>query len=497
MDKAYKFIKENGIFYTDKKLAMKMVSLLNIDYATNFTLIEPAVGEGHILSLIVNRYLIENKTKTDKEKIDFLENNIAGFDIRDEAIIICIDKLDNIAKKFVKQKIKWNIKKFDALNRENLNKNFGVYDYVISNPPYVSRHNMDKRTILALRDQSEFCMKFNFDLYYYFFEIGFDLWNRNGKVVYITPNSYMKARSGEVLMKYLVDSSLVETIIDYEDEIKFEGATTYTAITVFSTDNKVLRVKNKNNEIVVKVTYKDLIEKYNYRVYSHEFLTQVKKGFIDLGEIAEIKNGLATLQDKVFIISENEIIEESNNILTFVKDNKIYSIERGILKKVMRVSMIEEIKYVIFPYIFGNEEKTTFVQDVAIKKHYSKAYRYLSERLTKEYQNKYGLYFGRSQGFTCYYGKKIVIPKVASLEERPFKIVDNGFLLSGLSIKLKNGYLGTDLNLILNYLNSDVVKNYLSVISKNYAAGYKSISSTDLKKIKIPKKYIKSHIKHL
>ena len=491
MDNEYKFVKENGIFYTDKKLATKMVSLLDIDYKANFTLIEPAVGEGHILSIIVNKYFIENENKTDVEKIKFLENNIAGFDIRDEAIVICIDKLDSIAKQFVKQKIQWNIKKFDALDRKDLNKKFGVYDYVITNPPYVSRHNMDERVIAALKKQSDFCVKFNFDLYYYFFEIGFDLWNRNGKAVYITPNSYMRARSGEVLMKYFIDNSLIETIIDYEDEIKFEGATTYTAITVFSTDNRVLRVKNKDNKIVVKVTYKDLIRKYNYRVYSHDFLTQFKKDFIDLGEIAEVKNGLATLQDKVFIISENEIIEESNNTLTFIKDNKIYSIEREIFKKVVRVSMIEEIKYVIFPYIFGNEEKTTFVQDAAIKKHYEKAYQYLSERLTKEYQSKYGLYFGRSQGFTCYYDKKIVIPKVASLEESPFKIIDNGFLLSGLSIKLRDGYLGTDLNLILDYLNSYEVRNYLTVISKNYAAGYKSISSTDLKNIKIPKKYIK------
>nr|WP_245403193.1 Eco57I restriction-modification methylase domain-containing protein [Lactococcus carnosus] len=468
-----------------------MVNLLDIDYKVNFTLIEPAVGEGHILSLIVNRYLKENKNKTDEEKVEFLEKNIAGFDIRDEAIAICIEKLDYIAKQYVQKKIKWKIQKFDALEREDLSKKFGKYDYVISNPPYVSRHNMDDRTILALRNQSEFCVKFNYDLYYYFFEVGFDLWNRYGKIVYITPNSYMKARSGEILMEYIVDNSLVETIIDYEDEIKFEGATTYTAITVFSTDNKILRVKNKENKVIVKVTYKDLINKYNYRVYSHDFLTQYKKDFIDLGEISEIKNGLATLQDKVFIISEKEIINKKDNILTFVKDNKIFSIETEILRKVVRVSNVEEIKYVIFPYISESEEKISFIRDVTIKKHYNKAYQYLSEKLTREYQNKYDLYFGRSQGFTCYYGQKIVIPKVASLEDTPFKIVENGFLLSGLSIKLRGKYLGTDLNLILDYLNSDEVKNYLTVISKNYAAGYKSISSTDLKKIKIPKKNLK------
>ncbi|HCR3434008.1 TPA: Eco57I restriction-modification methylase domain-containing protein, partial [Enterococcus faecalis] len=466
------------------------VSLLKIDYKSEFTLIEPAVGEGHILSLIVKKYFIENKDKNKDEQAEFLENNIAGFDIRDEAIAVCVSKLNDLSEEYIQRKIEWNIQKFDALNRKELIEKFGTYDYVISNPPYVSRHNMDERTITALREKSEFCSKFNFDLYYYFFEIGFDLWNRSGKIVYITPNSYIKARSGEVMMRYLIDNSLVETIIDYKDEMKFEGATTYTAISVFSTGNKVLRVKNNKGINLVKVTYRDLMEKYNYMIYSHDFLTEFQEEFIDLGEFAEIRNGLATLQDKVFIVNEKEITGETDNVLMFMKEKKPFSVNKEVLRKVIRVSKIEEIKYVIFPYIFANETKTAYLQDTEIEERYKETYDYLSERLDEKYQDKYGLYFGRTQGFTCYYDQKIVIPKVASLEENPFKIVGEGFLLSGLSIKLKNEYLRTDLNQILDYLNSDVVREYLTIASKNYAAGYKSISSNDLKKIKIPRKYL-------
>ena len=490
MNEEYKFIKENGIFYTDKKLANKMVNLLNINYRTDFTLIEPAVGEGHILSLIVEKYFLANSDKSENEQVDFLEHHIAGFDIREEAIEACVNKLNALSGKYVDRKINWNIHTFDALKREELIAYFGVYDYVISNPPYVSRHNMDDRTINALREKSDFCSKFNFDLYYYFFEIGFDLWNKEGKIVYITPNSYIKARSGDILMKYLIDKSLIDTIIDYEDEMKFEGATTYTAISIFSTGNKVLRVKNKNGKIKVKVTYRALVEKHKYKIYSHNFLTENKEEYINLGDFTEVRNGLATLQDKVFIISENEIIKETADFLYFKKDNERYFIEVEGVKRVIRTSSITEKKYVIFPYLPSDESLMSYTQIKDLKGKYPMIYGYLHEKLNSNYKEKYELYFGRKQGFTSYYDKKIVIPKVASLEGEAFKIVGEGFLLSGVSIKLKNEYLKTNLNQILDYLNSEVVREYLTITSKNYAAGYKSISSTDLKKIKIPRKFV-------
>lgn len=90
-------------------------------------------------------------------------------------------------------------------------------------------------------------------------------------------------------MKYLIDKSLIDTIIDYEDEMKFEGATTYTAISIFSTGNKVLRVKNKNGKIKVKVTYRALVEKHKYKIYSHNFLTENRKNILILGILLKLE----------------------------------------------------------------------------------------------------------------------------------------------------------------------------------------------------------------
>ncbi|EOD7438103.1 N-6 DNA methylase [Enterococcus faecium] len=142
MNEENKFIKKNGIFYTDTKLAEKLVKLLKINYTEEFTLIEPAVGEGHILSLVIKNFFQKNKNKSENEKIQFLEKNIAAFDIREDAINKCIEKLDELSKKYnISRKINWNIRQLDALDIIKMKEKFSTYDYVISNPPYVSRHN--------------------------------------------------------------------------------------------------------------------------------------------------------------------------------------------------------------------------------------------------------------------------------------------------------------------------------------------------------------------
>ncbi|EOH87504.1 Eco57I restriction-modification methylase domain-containing protein [Enterococcus villorum] len=161
MNEENKFIKENGIFYTDTKLADKLVKLLKINYTEEFSLIEPAVGEGHILSLVIKNFFQKNKDKSEDEKIEFLEKNIAAFDIRKDAIKKCIEKLDELSKKYISKKINWNIRQLDALDIIKMKENFSTYDYVISNPPYVSRHNMDEKMIKILKNKSDFCHKYN------------------------------------------------------------------------------------------------------------------------------------------------------------------------------------------------------------------------------------------------------------------------------------------------------------------------------------------------
>ncbi|MBM7637032.1 Eco57I restriction-modification methylase domain-containing protein [Streptococcus saliviloxodontae] len=487
MSSETRFFKHNGIYYTDTNLANVMIDNLEIDFYNNFTLLELAVGEGHILSLIVERFLRYNQNRDSREIKDFLENNIYAFDLREDAVKICIEKLNQILGKYFPSLIvSWNVFQMDILEKEKLLQKKPNFDFIISNPPYVSRRNLSVDTVRYLKDNSSFCQKYNFDLYYYFFEVALEFWNRDGNFVFITPNSYLKSRGAEELLRVLINERLIEKIIDYQNQLNFEGATTFTAITKLSKENDNIAVVDSDNHVIKNVDYETLFNNNSVYIYFENFPT-LDEDTVLLSEIANVRNGLATLQDKVFVIKENEIIEQNDRGIIFQKNNKRYLIEPEIIKKIVRVSDIDKENIVIFPY----DSKNKRVPDLS--KNFPLTYRYLNETLSEDYKEKYGLYFGRTQGFLGYDSKKVIISKVADLNNSPFKIINEGFVQSGLSLTFFEDYNSKILSEIVDYLNSLLVLNYLFNISKNYAAGYRNISSTDLKNIEIPRRLLEGN----
>ena len=149
------FKKKHGVYYTNSYLAKKMISLLGIDYQKEFKLIELAIGEGHIMMYIVQRFLKLNKNMPQDYIIKSLEKNFYGFDIREDAILLCKKKLNKIVSDFFHKDIKidWKIYCSDVLELKlELNK----FDYVISNPPFISKVNMPIETINFLKNNSLF-----------------------------------------------------------------------------------------------------------------------------------------------------------------------------------------------------------------------------------------------------------------------------------------------------------------------------------------------------
>lgn len=152
MNSETKFLKHNGIYYTNNNLANVMIDNLEIDFDKRFTLLELAVGEGHILCLILKRFLCHNQNRDSKIIKEFLENNIYAFDLREDAVKICIDKLNKILwEYFPNLRVYWNVFQMDILEKEKLLQKKPKFDFIISNPPYVSRCNLSVETVEYLK----------------------------------------------------------------------------------------------------------------------------------------------------------------------------------------------------------------------------------------------------------------------------------------------------------------------------------------------------------
>lgn len=484
MNKKVKFLKENGIYYTDSNLAQKMIKSLNINYKENFSIAELAVGEGHILKYIVADYLKSNKDKEQSQIVDFLENNIFAFDNRKEAIEICKSELDKVVKKYLGESIviKWNIKTIDILNISKLKNNFNKFDYIISNPPFIARRNLDKRTVANLERYSKFCNKFNYNFYYYFMEIGFKLWNKCKKMVFITPNSYIKSNSAKKMNEFFLTNHYFEKIIDFQNRLMFENADTFTAISIFSPGNKFLTIVDSDNKIISKQNY-NLIDKTNLNpFYNYKNTSKTKT----INDIAKVRTGIATLQDHAFVVKEKEVKKIYQDYFLIQKNNSTYKIEKNIIKKGVRASNLDQKNYLIFPYTYVNK-KLVLIKD--LKNRFPLTFNYLTSVLPEKYQEKYGYGWGRTQGMSDYNASKIIVSRNARLHDNPFYMVNEGFIISGIYIVPNNV---AEINELKKYLNSESVQKLIDTLSKTYVKGYKSLSSTLLKNIPLNQSFFKS-----
>ena len=167
----------------------------------NKKIMEPSFGKGVFLVHILERLIAEcqycglNLFDIQKQ----ISNNIYGIEIDTSLYNKTIDALNEIVRKNnIPFYIKWNLFNQNALEW----KNFNEFDYVVGNPPYVRVHNLDNKTKELMKNFSfSIGMK---ELYITFFELGMKMLNNQGKLSYITPNSYNTNTSQKEFRKYLL-----------------------------------------------------------------------------------------------------------------------------------------------------------------------------------------------------------------------------------------------------------------------------------------------------
>ncbi|MGL5052037.1 MAG: Eco57I restriction-modification methylase domain-containing protein, partial [Cetobacterium sp.] len=108
----------------------------------------------------------------------------------------------------------------------------GGFDIVIGNPPYISLQKM--------KEESKVLEKLNFksynargDLYSLFYEKGFNLLKKDGTLIYITSNKWMRANYGKDLRSFFLNYTNPLLLIDFGQEFVFKTAVVHSNILMF------------------------------------------------------------------------------------------------------------------------------------------------------------------------------------------------------------------------------------------------------------------------
>ncbi|MBP8708154.1 MAG: N-6 DNA methylase [Caldisericia bacterium] len=455
-------IKDFGQVFTPRNI---VIDILNAsDYRgkkiLNKNVIDNSCGNGAFLVTIVERYIEEYiKHHKSLKGIDkHLEKYIHGIEMDKDIYQECIENLNKFISKYNIGKIKWDILNEDTLKVGNYN---GKMDFVIGNPPYVRVHNLDNQ-YNNVKEYS-FCLNGMTDLYIVFYEIGLRMLNKNGILCYITPNSFYNSLAGSQLRKYIKENRCMELIMDLGHYQPF-SVITYTTIC------KIHKSKTFDNCKYYKYDLKTGIPKYICSIsYNDLFIDNNivlsennQKYFkylnykISKNSKVQVKNGFATLNDKVFI---QERFDLKNNIIKVIK------------------ASTGQWKECIFPYdkngkVLKFEELGQDTQKYLLKN---------KERLIKfgsrTDSNWYA--FGRSQAIHDVFKEKIAINTIIKdIDSIKINRVKSGEgVYSGL-------YMLTSIpfDIINEKICSEGFIEYLRVLNKCKNDGYFAFSSKDLSK---------------
>ena len=414
-DSLLKFTKSD--VFTPDKISKIMSSYLLKDG----NLLEPAVGEGQLLKFIDLK---------DYDSIDI-------YDIKQEYLDKC-PKKSNINKH-----------KIDFI-RENVSKK---YKNIIFNPPFIRIQDLSPEYRKFLKEKWNILNKGNLDIYYAFILKCLDLLTDDGVMVSITPNSYLYNKSSQKLREFLIKNKYIERIIDFKSEKVFPSVSTYCCITVYSKKDKHSFIYNDKT-----IRYEDIVnDEYNI------FMNPENKNSIKLEDICSIKNGIATLRDKIYIHKEKKYDEPCWKQLT-TGDKDIWC---------------------IFPY----SSEATILEEDEFKRNNPETYEYLlsnKEELAKRdkgnktYPKWYS--YGRTQSLKISTKENILYAPTFSDPENISYRIDKPKLCSGcLSIEV------IDDRFTLEQVKQALKKNKDFIVqnSSKRGGGWINISSRILKQVPI------------
>lgn len=290
-------------------------------------------------------------------------------------------------------------------------------DFVVGNPPYISKKSMNNKSpnyvkYLNKCDFQAVASGGNYDLAVIFIERGFNLLKTKGEFGYIVTNKFYLTEYGKGIRTFVSDKKAVKEIIDFGDQQVFEeSATTYTTIILLKNTPidkfKYLKIKRllktKEQLEIDSETYTTdakmfFVNNSDLTCDSWCFLNDIDKKIVERtkpfkklggkeGITERIFQGLVTGSDPVFIL--NLVKEENGLIRAFSKSlNKEVVLEKELTRPLLKGRDIKKWDVpgyegiIILPYLIKNNH-ADLIDEKILKSKYPKIYEYFLQNKAK------------------------------------------------------------------------------------------------------------------
>ena len=492
----------NGAVYTPERVRSRIVGdcMRQCKNIAHVRVADISCGCGGFLVDIAQ--WIHKKAKKDFAEI--FKENIWGIDIQGYAIKRAKILLSLLAlSEGEDADFKFNLLCRDTLDyaSDNWAPEYGDFDVIVGNPPYVRSRNLGVETHAKLKHY-EVCRSGHPDLYIPFFQIAIEMLNKNGVMGYITMNTFLRSVNGRAVRKYFSEHNYYINIVDFRGHQIFETKSTYTCLFYLHKKRNATGIHYavdhcgllKYGADYTFVSYADLDDVKGWALNEYSRTTATESIGIQLKDYCSSRHGIATLSNETFIFKP---VNENDQYYCLEREGRSFPIERGICRDIVNPNKLNSgvdfdslLEKVIFPYRIENGRALIY-KPSEMRRYYPRAYVYLQSRKnvlskrdkgdTKGYPQWYA--FGRTQSLTMP-RYKLFFPKFANKSLRCVTSDDAELLLyNGLA------FISDDirkLKILKVFIESEIFWDYVKANAKPYASGYYSLSGVDIKHFGIP-----------
>lgn len=487
--------KYNGKVYTPVNIVELMLSGIFAKTLCNRNICDPACGTGDFLSPVVQKVCLRIRRGRDKQAHLNTLKNLTGYDIDSYAVKECRARLTRLANELIGDQFTftddyWRILNVNALE---VKEDFGFFDYVIGNPPYVRIQNLEKPRRNQIRNGNWRYFTGASDLYIIFFELALQLLKTRGELIFIAPSGWLRNEAGRAMRADIEKHYFIKRLYDFGDYQVFPGVTTYTAIV--NIGKKASHRKTKAYKLNREGEFCDKHSLYKNNARWSVVSNQYKQNFeakrgshVLLREIANIHVGIQTLADRIFILEvekyEADRVECKANGTNILVETK--AVRRVYKASVLKNGQDKVNRVAIYPY----RKDGSLIGEEHFADMYPLAYQWLLQNkkrlLSRDKhtfdRNKWHGY-GRAVSILSGFGEKILTSGMNPKPNFQYCGDKKTLFYSGYCVKPKNG---VDIQLLISELNSKQMDQYIREVSQPFRGGWYSYAKRYIQDFPIP-----------